>query len=74
MLPKTGKKFPGGNDRENGRLGYAAIIAGALANERIGTEGDAQAGQARHRQVGGAVAHRNDLLHVRPSRLAISDR
>jgi hypothetical protein len=33
MLPKTGKKFPGGNDRENGRLGYAAIIAGALANE-----------------------------------------
>jgi hypothetical protein len=33
VLPKTGKKFPGGNDRENGRLGYAAIIAGALANE-----------------------------------------
>jgi len=33
MLPKTGKKFPGGNDRENGRLGYAAIIAGALAKE-----------------------------------------
>jgi len=33
MLPKTGKKFPGGNDREDGRLGYAAIIAGALADE-----------------------------------------
>ena len=33
MLPKTGKKFPGGNDRENGGSGYAAIIAGALANE-----------------------------------------
>lgn len=33
MLPKTGKKFPGGNDRENSGSGYAAIIAGALANE-----------------------------------------
>lgn len=33
MLPKTGKRFPGGNDRENGGLGYAAIIAGALAKE-----------------------------------------
>jgi hypothetical protein len=33
MLPKTGKKFPGGNDRENGGSGYAAIIAGALAKE-----------------------------------------
>jgi hypothetical protein len=33
MLPKTGKKFPGGNERENGGSRYAAIIAGALANE-----------------------------------------
>jgi hypothetical protein len=33
VLPKTGKRFPGGNDRENGGLGYAAIIAGALAKE-----------------------------------------
>ncbi len=31
MLPKTGKKFLGGNDRQNGGLGYAAIIASVLA-------------------------------------------
>lgn len=33
MLPKAGKRFPGGTDRENGGLGYAAIIADALAKE-----------------------------------------
>jgi hypothetical protein len=33
VLPKTGKRFPGGNDRESGGSGYAAIIAGALAKE-----------------------------------------
>ena len=33
MLPKTGKGFPGGNDRENGGSGYAAVIADALAKE-----------------------------------------
>ena len=33
MLPKTGKKFPGGNDRETGGPGYAAIVAAALEKE-----------------------------------------
>jgi hypothetical protein len=33
VLPKTGKRFPGGTDRENGGLGYSAIIADALAKE-----------------------------------------
>jgi hypothetical protein len=33
MLPKTGKKFPGGNDSEKGGSGYAAIVANALAQE-----------------------------------------
>lgn len=33
MLPKTGKVFPGGNDRENGGENYAALIAGALRRE-----------------------------------------
>jgi hypothetical protein len=33
MFPKTGKKFPGGNDPENGRARYPAIIARALTAE-----------------------------------------
>jgi hypothetical protein len=33
VLPKTGKRFPGGIDRDNGGSGYPAIIAGALAKE-----------------------------------------
>lgn len=30
MLPKTGKKFPAGNDRDGGGMTYAGIVAGAL--------------------------------------------
>ena len=33
MFPKTGKVFPGGNDRENGRTNYATMIATALRTE-----------------------------------------
>ncbi|MBP7586462.1 MAG: HTH domain-containing protein [Thermoanaerobaculia bacterium] len=33
MLPKTGKRFPDGSDREHGGSGYAEIVAGALAKE-----------------------------------------
>jgi hypothetical protein len=33
MLPKTGKKFPGGNDPENDGESYAAIVARALTAE-----------------------------------------
>lgn len=33
MLPKTGKKFPGGNDRDGGGTTYAGIVANALVAE-----------------------------------------
>lgn len=33
MLPKTGKKLPGGNDRDGRRANYALIVADALATE-----------------------------------------
>src|SRR5690606_38473638 len=33
MFPKKGNFLPGGNDRENGRMDYAAIIATALRTE-----------------------------------------
>jgi hypothetical protein len=33
VLPKTGKRFPGGNDRKNGGSGYTEIVATALAKE-----------------------------------------
>lgn len=33
MLPKTGQKFPGGNDRDGRRATYAGVVADALARE-----------------------------------------
>ena len=33
MLPKTGQKFPGGNDRDGRRATYTGIVADALARE-----------------------------------------
>ncbi|MBP7003439.1 DeoR family transcriptional regulator [Amaricoccus sp.] len=36
-MPKTGKKFPGGNDRDGGGTTYAGIVADALVADLGGT-------------------------------------